>query len=148
MGITFRKITRSNWAQVANLSVFDEQRQYVADNAYSIAEANYTDHSVARAIYSDDNAVGFLMYESLAPEGRPNVYHIFRFMVDHRHQSEGVGRQAMQLAIDTILGFKDVERITICYSPRNTVAKAFYADFGFQEVGLDEHGEMIAEITA
>ncbi|MEF1301316.1 GNAT family N-acetyltransferase, partial [Vibrio owensii] len=31
--------------------------------------------------------------------------------------------------------------IEICYNPTNPVAKPFYSQFGFEEVGMDEDGE-------
>jgi diamine N-acetyltransferase len=36
-----------------------------------------------------------------------------------------------------------VNRISICYMPKNPVAKPFYASFGFVERGRDEDGEVI-----
>jgi diamine N-acetyltransferase len=36
--------------------------------------------------------------------------------------------------------------VSIGYMPENTVAKPFYASFGFVEVGKDEDGEIIAEL--
>lgn len=38
----------------------------------------------------------------------------------------------------------EVNMISICYMPKNPVAKLFYATFGFVEVGRDCDGEMIA----
>ena len=37
-----------------------------------------------------------------------------------------------------------VNRISIRYTPKNPVAKPFYASFGFVEVGRDRDGEVIA----
>lgn len=148
MQITLDKITKENWARVASLSVYEDQRRFVADNAFSIAESHYHDPSVARAICADNEPVGFIMYESLDYIGRNGEYHIYRFMVDQRHQGSGIGKVAMEMTIREILNIHGAKRITICYVPANPLAKPFYSSLGFSEVGLDHHGEMIAEIRA
>ncbi len=52
----------------------------------------------------------------------------------------------MEVALLEIRGIPNLERITICYHPENALAQAFYASFGFKEIGLDDDGEMIAAI--
>ena len=86
------------------------------------------------------------MYAGLEPLDDPKEYEIFRFMVDSKFQGRGIGRLALSLALDEIRSLKGVETILICYVPSNPIAKDFYASFGFVETGLDEHGEMMAEI--
>ncbi len=69
------------------------------------------------------------------------------FMVDQAHQRQGIGRQAMTLALQEIQQDSNLSCIEICYNPNNPVAKDFYASFGFIEVGMDDDGEdMLAEI--
>ena len=68
-------------------------------------------------------------------------------MVDFPQQGKGIGRAAMNLLLDELKAKPDAHRITICYKPDNTSARAFYQSFGFQETGLDDIGEMIAEIV-
>jgi diamine N-acetyltransferase len=87
------------------------------------------------------------VYESLESDGRPHDYSIYRLMVDKRQQGKGYGRAALELAIDEIRQDRHVNRITISYVPGNPVSKRFYGSLGFQEVGLDEDGEMIAELA-
>lgn len=70
-----------------------------------------------------------------------------RFMVDQRYQNAGIGRAALNLALNQIKACEKIKEIEICYDPENPVAKDFYSSFGFQEVGLDEDGEdMLAVI--
>ena len=72
---------------------------------------------------------------------------IYRFMIDRRHQGKGYGRAALVLALDEIRALPHVRKVSISYMPDNATAKAFYASLGFVEVGLDEDGEMIAELA-
>ncbi|WP_192036698.1 GNAT family N-acetyltransferase [Halomonas sp. YLGW01] len=148
MNVSLEAITKDNWDQVARLTVSDAQRQFVAENAYSIAESLFSEHSVARAICVGDEPVGFIMYESLAYEGTPRDYNIYRFMVDSDFQHCGIGRQGMRLTLDALLKQEGAQRITVCYVPGNAIASDFYGSLGFREVGLSSGGEMIAEIIA
>ena len=53
----------------------------------------------------------------------------------------------LRKALDEIRAMPGIRKISISYMPDNPVAKPFYASFGFVEVGMDEDGEMIAELT-
>ena len=147
MNVTIRTVDLDNWESVASLKVDDTQTQYVSSNAYSLAEASYRTHCQPRAIYLDDEAVGFAMYAGLEPLDESTEFEIFRLMVDAEQQGKGIGRIALQLLLDEIRSLKGAESILICYVPTNPIAKDFYASFGFVETGLDDHGEMMAEIN-
>ncbi|MEM8971446.1 MAG: GNAT family N-acetyltransferase [Pseudomonadota bacterium] len=144
--ISLREVDAENWEEVVDLELEDEQEDYVASNAYSLAESKYNSYAVPRAIYAGKKVVGFLMYETLHEEDEPETYSIYRFMIDRRWQGKGYGRRALEQTLKDIGKRQDCRRITICYVPNNKTAKAFYASLGFEEVGLDDDGEMIAEI--
>ena len=72
---------------------------------------------------------------------------IWRFMVDEKYQKQGIGRIALSLALAEIKALTGINKIEICYNPKNPVAKDFYASFGFVEVGIDDDDEdMLAVI--
>lgn len=147
MTITLQAVTEHNFDAIIELPLLPEQQDYLASNAYSIAQASfYPDSFFTRAIYAGDKPIGFLMYVSLADEGQPGEYAIYRFMIDSGEQGKGYGRRAIGLALDEIRNRPDARVIHICYWPSNPVAKDFYASLGFVETGLDEQGEMVAEI--
>ncbi|UOD28000.1 GNAT family N-acetyltransferase [Massilia violaceinigra] len=147
MTITLQAVTEHNFDAIIELPLLPEQQDYLASNAYSIAQASFYPGSFfTRAIYADDKPIGFLMYVSLADEGQPGEYAIYRFMIDSGLQRKGYGRRALALALDEIRSRPDASVIHICYWPTNPVAKDFYASFGFVETGLDDQGEMVAEI--
>ena len=62
-------------------------------------------------------------------------------MVDRKFQKQGVGRQALELALSEIKNVENLKEIEICYNPENPVAKSFYSSFGFIEVGMDDENE-------
>ncbi len=145
--VSLREVTADNWEAVVDLELSDEQKEFVADNAYSLAESKFDQFVKPRAIYAGKRVVGFLMYETLEGEGKPHDYSIYRLMIDKHHQGKGYGRVALEQAIDEIKKDAHVKRITICYMPGNPVSQRFYGSLGFREVGLDEDGEMIAEMV-
>jgi len=71
---------------------------------------------------------------------------IWIFMVDKDYQNKGIGRKALQLALNEIKQTDGLEEIEICYNPNNPVAKGFYGSFGFVEVGIDPEGEDVLAI--
>jgi diamine N-acetyltransferase len=145
MKIELKEVTYDNFDAVVDLQLLKHQEDYLASNVYSIAQSKFDPDYHPRAIYADDELVGFLMYNSFDCD----VAHqtgIHRFMIDHRYQSRGIGRRAMEKALNEIRCIPNLERITICYHPQNALAQPFYASFGFKEIGLDEDGEMIAAI--
>jgi hypothetical protein len=65
--VTLREVTDNNLFPILKLSVTEDQKQFVAANATSIAQA-YFNREIAwfRAIYADENTpVGFLMLEDM-----------------------------------------------------------------------------------
>ncbi|OHU90809.1 MULTISPECIES: GNAT family N-acetyltransferase [Pseudoalteromonas] len=143
MEISLQEITKDNYEAVCDLDVKKEQEELVACNMWSLVESMFNDGYVTRAIYADNEAVGFLMWvkESL------HKVSIWRFMIDQNHQQKGIGRVALKLALREIRTYQDLKEIEICYMPHNPVAKDFYASFGFVEIGMDEADEeMLASI--
>ena len=137
---------------VLTLSVRDEQSDFVASNAVSLAEA-YAAHNSGRTalpfgIYSDDTLVGFVMFghgdigDGSDPLVAAGNYVLWRFMIDRRYQRQGLGRAALQACLDYLRGRPAGEGAYcwLSYEPENTVAKALYESFGFRE-----NGEMCGE---
>jgi diamine N-acetyltransferase len=59
--VELREITQDSLRAVLDLAVAPEQRQYVASNARSIAEAHFEPRAWFRAVYADEDPVGFVM---------------------------------------------------------------------------------------
>lgn len=129
--------------QVLSLAVRDDQKGFVAPNAYSLAEAWYH-KAIARpfAILQDDAPVGFFM-AFVNHEKRD--YGIWRLMIDKRYQGKGYGRAGLALAIE-YLKAEGAENITLSYEPENQVAAALYASMGFALTGEMEDNEVVAAL--
>jgi diamine N-acetyltransferase len=145
--VKLKDVTADNWRAVVGLRLAPGQEDLVADNAYSLVEARFDPDARPRAVYAGKRIVGFLMYEVQQPKHKPHEAAIYRFMIDRKHQGKGYGRAALGKALDEIRAIPQVAKVSISYMPENPVTKAFYASFGFVELGKDEDGEMIAELT-
>lgn len=137
MNITLIDVDKDNYEDVCDLSVSDNQYDYVADNMWSLVESKFNPSYQTRAICLDGKPVGFFMW---VPETDIRIS-IWRFMVDQHYQNKGIGRNGMLLALDEIRRTDGLEEIEICYNPNNPVARSFYSSFGFVEVGMDEDGD-------
>ncbi|MBX4377894.1 GNAT family N-acetyltransferase, partial [Mycobacterium tuberculosis] len=60
---------------------------------------------------------------------------------------KGYGKAALRKVLDEISGLGHVRHVSICYEPENEGARHLYRAAGFVEEGLDEDGEMIADLV-
>jgi diamine N-acetyltransferase len=144
--VRLAEVTADNWWAVVRLRLAPDQEDLVASNVYSLAESKFDPDARPRAVYAGKRVVGFLMYDVSRGKGKSRKASIYRFMIDRKHQGKGYGRAALKQALDEIKQVPGIKKVTISYVPRNPVAKPFYGSFGFVEAGLDEDGEMIAEL--
>ena len=75
--IELSEITRANLRQCIALTVADDQRDFVASNLCSLAEAEADGVSIPMAAYADEVMVGFTMYRVGAywfSEGQTDVF--------------------------------------------------------------------------
>lgn len=143
MNVSLRLIDNANYEDVCDLDVSQEQEDYVATNMWSLVEAVFNEAYETRAIYLNEQPVGFFMWVHESPL----KVSIWRFMVDHGQQKKGIGRHALTLALKEIGQLEGIKEIEICYQPQNPVAKDFYSSFGFNEVGMDaDDDDMLAVI--
>ncbi|WP_430455646.1 GNAT family N-acetyltransferase [Rheinheimera sp.] len=137
-------VDKDNYEAVCDLTLHQTQENYLASNLWSLVEAAYEPGCFPRAIHQQEQLVGFIMWVQETPQR----VSIWRLMVDRQFQQQGIGRAALQRAINEISQMAGVEQIEICYVPTNPVAKDFYASLGFVETGWDEAGEeMLAVIN-
>lgn len=144
MGITLEELTEENWRECARLSVADDQKHFVAPNAWSIAESKFNSNLYPYAVYNSEGAmVGFVMYE-IEPEGD---WWVHRLMSDHRYQGHGYGKAVMLELIQRFMEDRERQTMLISYEPENEVARKLYANVGFEETGEILEGEVVARLT-
>jgi diamine N-acetyltransferase len=144
--VELREITRATVRAICALRVADGQRDFVAENALSIAQAHFDPRHWMRAIYADGEPAGFVLTIEDADRGD---YYLWRFMVDAGFQRRGIGRRAMELLLERwqALGATDAKLSVI---DSNHGAVALYETVGFQSTGEYVNGELVmsARLTA
>ena len=95
-GIRLEKVNDDNFIDLMELEVAESQKDYVASNTVSMAQA-YAVNASGRfvqcfGIYNGDTTVGFAMighhseeYKGMAEIYR-HSYYLWRFIIDHRFQ--------------------------------------------------------------
>jgi len=139
--VSLRPITVDNWQQCVRLTLKEEQRDFVAPNMYSLAQAAYETYCVPLAIYEGETMVGFVMY-ALNPDD--NAYWIYRLMIDRDHQGKGYGREGMRQVIERLKALPGCDKIFISYEPENSAAEKLYESMGFAKTGRIEHNEIVS----
>ena len=148
------KVDYFNFDDLIDLKVADDQKNFVASNIYSLAEAYAAKASDGYAmpfgIYLDDKPIGFIMFgyypdldyakaafgdELEIPDYIPKSYLLWRFMIDKEYQNKGYGKEALKLALDYIKTYPcgDGDYCWLSYEPENEVARKLYASFCFVE---------------
>ncbi len=139
--ITLRPITPQNYDEVISTFVHEEQKNFVAPNVFSIAEAGVFPKRYPLAIYADETPVGFLMSAFIEETQR---HWILRLMIAADQQQRGYGRAAMHLLIERMRTIPGCNKIYIGYKPENDVARKLYSSLGFYINGEIDGGEEIA----
>ena len=142
--IRLAPVTRANQALVTALELAPEQMDFVAGNAASLEEAQSDEDARPRVIMAGDRIVGFLMYDAPLDDDEARIY---RFMIDRASQGKGYGKAALREVLREIGGLGHIRHVSICYEPENEAARRLYRSAGFVEEGLDEDGEMIADLV-
>jgi diamine N-acetyltransferase len=146
MRVTLREITSETVRAVTKLAVAPEQQGFVAPNAVSLAQALFSDDAWYRAVYADDELVGFVMLsdETLKkePPAEPNIG-LWRLMIDHKHQRRGIGREVMRLVVEYVRSRPGVRSFYTSYVPEPGGPGPFYLGLGFVPNGEVEDGEIV-----
>ena len=129
MGISLREITQDNFLACMKLSVRKDQ-PFVASNSFSVAESKIFPNWITKAIYSDEEIVGFLMYEKNYEE---NELYLCRFMIDQKHQGKGYGKAALDILKEIAMDDEKIHMIKLSTNPKNENGIRIYEKFGFMD---------------
>lgn len=139
--IQLKEVTPQNFEEIINLEVLPPQKDWVAPNVRSLAEAKVFPALVPLAVYAGAVPVGFGMYGLDKEDGE---YWLCRLMIAAEHQGKGYGRQALEQLLARIRRepayrgqvFLGVER-------ENEGAVLLYQSMGFEFDGRVLEGERI-----
>jgi diamine N-acetyltransferase len=147
--ITLREISAETVRAIIELEVAEDQQNFVASNAVSLAQALFSPEAWYRAIYRGDEPVGFVMLYDEAlrpvPPAHPAVG-VWRLMVDRRFQGQGIGKAALLQVIEHVRAKGLYSKLNLSYVPGPGCPELFYRQLGFQPNGQVEDGEVVLEL--
>ncbi len=148
--VTLREITDHDRVAVEALAVTPEQRDYVAGVAESLVEA--AEHPDAepwfRAVYADDEPVGFVMISDGITVDDPDYlgpYYLWRLLVDERFQGRGYGTRALDLVLTHLRTRPDARVLLTSHVVGPRSPRSFYLQYGFRPTDRVHNGEPVLE---
>lgn len=141
--VSLREITRANLRAVCALEVDATQRNNVASNALSLAEAwLHPVEAWPRAVYAGEEPVGFVMvYDpSDVDEPRERDFFLWRLMIDRHSQGRGYGRAAVEAVLNHVCS-RGAQRILVSHVKQTPALGRFYASFGFAYIEREDERE-------
>ena len=147
-GVSLREITDENRAAVVALRIAASQEGYVSSVADSLEEARETPEGKPwhRAIYADDEPVGFVMLSWNVTPDPPRIigpWFLWKLLIDERRQGRGYGREAVELVAEIARDHGASELLTSCVAGERS-PEPFYRTVGFVPTGEhDENGEIV-----
>lgn len=150
-GVNLRDVTRANRSEVEALTVAEVQAEYVDGVAESLVEAAETPDACPwfRAVYADDEPVGFVMISDGITVVNPDYlgpYYLWRLLIDQRYQGRGYGSAALRLAVEHVCTRADARVLitSVAQGPASPVG--FYLRQGFRLTGEVHDGELVLEL--
>lgn len=145
MSIYLKDIDKENFEECVLLTTNKENKHYigeefVASNAFSIAQSKVEDGWITKAIYSDDTMVGFTMY---GYNYEDNVFELCRLMIDHKFQGKGFGREALGVILNKMKKLDGCSEIFLSFGLKNKIGRHLYESFGFKDTGKVDEGEVV-----
>lgn len=138
--IELRPVDARNRDAVCALRVRPEQEELVADNEFSLGQAELQPACVPLAVCEGETPVGFVMYGVDPDDGE---YWIYRVMIDAAFQGRGCGRAAMERLLARIGAEGPGRDVYISFEKGNAAASALYASLGFKPDCWSADGEEV-----
>lgn len=147
--ITLRPITADTVRAVCALVA--EPPGYVAPNALSLAQALFHPEAWYRAVYADEQPIGFVMLsDSSQKSPAPETLEVdlWRFMIDRQHKRQGHGRAALRLVIEDVRRrHPSLRTMHVSCVPGPGSPRAFYESLGFVFTGEVDDGEEVLALA-
>ena len=144
ININLKDINAHTVCEICDLSVNDFQKQFVAPNAVSIAQAYFSKQAWFRAIYADQTPIGFVM---IYDDAKTASYDLWRYMIDKTFQNKGFGYRAMALVIDHVKKKPNANVLTTSVLEKDGSPQKFYEKLGFVLTGEYKDNEAVMVLT-
>ena len=153
LNITIRPVDHSNWKDVINLKVKENQENYIASNVTSIAQSKIFEDHFNLAINCEEQTTGYILYFFTADNNNQIPKYlkqddgfyteIVRFMIDAKYQRKGIGSKALKLLLGHLHDEHGSRTIWMSYIKENLTSGNFFKNCGFQETEIEEKYEFV-----
>ena len=135
--VRLRPIDESNREEVLALRVSNEQLNFVAGVADSLAEAEAEPdgRAIQWAVYDDETPVGFVMISDEVGAPGYIAQYLWRLLIDESHQRNGYGTAALDLVVEYFRGRPGVEVMWTSAGQGEGSPIPFYERYGFERTG-------------
>ena len=145
MNIYLKDIDKENFEECVLLTTNKDNKHYISEefvawNAFSIAQSKVEDGWITKAIYSDDTMVGFVMY---GYNHEDDIFELCRIMIDHKFQGKGYGRESLGIILKEMKKLNGCCEIFLSFDPENKIGRHLYESFGFKDTGKVEEDEIV-----
>ena len=137
-------VTAGNWRACADLSVRDDQAEFVAQVTRYLCLCHYDRVWQPLAVFAGGDVVGFAMWAVDPDDG---AGWIGGLVIGREHQRHGYGRAAMLALIERLGRDLGCPSAALSYSADNVAARSLYRSLGFVETGEREDEELVARLT-
>jgi diamine N-acetyltransferase len=142
--VELREITKDTVRDVMKVEVAEGQDEFVAPTSVSIAQAYFEPKAWFRAIYADEEPVGFIM---LHDDPEKPAYYLWRLLIGADHQRKGYGRAAVEQLIEYVKTRPGATELLVSWVPVPGGPEDFYRGLGFEPTGEISHGEVVARLV-
>lgn len=127
-----KEITIENFIDAMKLEVKEDQVNFVASNAASIAQSKFHTFLECYGIYDEEKMVGFSAFGKNPEDG---TIWIVRHMVDKNLQGKGYGKSGLKVVIEFLKNKYSCSEIYLDVVEENEVATNLYVKTGFKATG-------------
>ena len=132
--------------KLSSLKLHEHQKDFADLPLASYEESKKFKNAYPRAIFNNDQLIGFIIYETL--NEKKDEFLIWDFMIDKDFQNKGYGKKAMKQLINYIKSKFNCRRIEIAYEKSNIVVRKLYLGLGFIDTGLvNDDDECLMELV-
>ncbi|MFI5653950.1 GNAT family N-acetyltransferase [Streptomyces anulatus] len=143
--VTLHEVDADNWRAVADSAPRDDQRDWVpALAARYLVLSSREDTWNSLAVRAGDVVAGHIMWA----RDEDGSHWIGGMLIDAAHQGTGIGRAAVRTLASWLSTRENGTAVRLSYAPANEAAAHLYTSLGFRPTGVEEDGEVVAELSA